>query len=276
MVDIRRSLTAVVLACLLGCSCFGYAEAEQNKGNVPNGKQAVTLNSDRGDYNEKEKLVRLIGNVKFTCQDAVMTSSFATYHTDTQIAEFQGNIKLVQPGTSVTGQSLRVYYGNQRAIFKGGVKVVSTKFKLQDSKDISKSSAEPAYLEADEFEYNWAQGIGYAKGNIRFHQGTRKVFADKAKYDRGASNVEMSGNVRLENGDNDWLSSQRVTVDLTTNKVQASGQVVGRFLIEGPARNEDSQSLKSELPEPVLMEPGHNAVVPQSVEQVEPLDYPNL
>ena len=88
MVDIRRSLTAVALVCLLGCSCLGYAAAGQNKEGVPNGKQAVTLNSDRGDYNEKEKLVRLIGNVKFTCQDAVMTSSFAKYHTDTQVADF--------------------------------------------------------------------------------------------------------------------------------------------------------------------------------------------
>ena len=48
MVDIRRSLTAVALVCLLGCSCFGYAAAGQNKEGVPNGKQAVTLNSDRG------------------------------------------------------------------------------------------------------------------------------------------------------------------------------------------------------------------------------------
>ncbi len=276
MVDIRRSLTAVALVCLLGCSCFGYAAAGQNKEGVPNGKQAVTLNSDRGDYNEKEKLVRLIGNVKFTCQDAVMTSSFAKYHTDTQVADFQGNIKLTQPGTSVTGRSLRVYYGNQRAIFKGGVKVVSTQFKLQGSKESPKGGTEPAYLEADEFEYNWAQGIGYAKGNIRFRQGERKVFADKAKYDRGASNVEMSGNVRLENGDNDWLSSQRVSVDLTTNKVQATGQVMGRFLIEGSFQGEDSQHSKTDLPEPSLMEPEKNVIVPQSVEQVEPLDYPTL
>lgn len=275
MVNIRRSLTAAALVCLLGCSCFSYAKAEPNKENVPRGKQAVTLNSDRGDYNEKEKLVRLIGNVKFTCQDAVMTSSFATYHTDTQIAEFQGNIKLTQPGTSVTGQSLRVYYGNQRAILKGGVKVVSTRFKLQDSTEQPKNSAEPAYLEADEFEYNWAQGIGYAKGNIRFHQGERKVFADKAKYDRGASNVEMSGNVRVENGDNDWLSSQRVNVDLTTNKVQASGQVMGRFFIEGASLNGDSQQPKTELQEPSLLEPDKNSLVPQSAELVEPLDYPN-
>ena len=276
MVNIRRSLAAIALACLLGCSCFGYAAAEQNKGNVPNGKQAVTLNSDRGDYNEKEKLVRLIGNVKFTCQDAVMTSSFAKYHTDTQIADFQGNIKLTQPGTSVTGRSLRVYYGNQRAIFKGGVKIVSTKFKLQDSKESAKSSAEPAYLEADEFEYNWSQGIGYAKGNIRFRQGERNVFSDKAKYDRVASNIEMSGNVRLENGDNDWLSSQRVSVDLATKKGQAVGQVMGRFLMEGSFKSEDSQQSKSEMPEPGLIEPDKSAIVPQSAEQVEPLNYPNL
>ena len=276
MVDIRRSLTAVALACLLGCSCLGTAAAEPAQGNGPKGKQTVTLNSDRGDYSEKEKLVRLIGNVKFTCQDAVMTSSFAKYHTDTQVADFQGNIRLTQPGTSVTGQSLRVYYGNQRAIFKGGVKVVSTKFKLQDGQDLSKNSTEPAYLEADEFEYNWAQGIGYAKGNIRFRQGARKVFADTAKYDRVASNIEMAGNVRLENGNNDWLSSQRVSVDLTTNKVQAAGKVIGCFLIEDSIGSEDSKHSQSELPQPSLIEPERDGLIPQSAEQVEPLDYPNL
>ncbi len=58
--------------------------------------------------------------------------------------------------------------------------------------------------------------------------------------------------------------------------MQAVGQVMGRFLIEGSFKSEDSQQSKSEMPEPGLIEPDKSAIVPQSAEQVEPLNYPNL
>jgi len=51
---------------------------------------------------------------------------------------------------------------------------------------------------------------------------------------------------------------------------------MGRFLIEGSFQSEKSQHSKTELPEPSLIEPEKDAIVPQSVEQVEPLDYPTL
>ncbi|MGM9997834.1 MAG: LPS export ABC transporter periplasmic protein LptC [Candidatus Bruticola sp.] len=274
--NIRLCLAAIAAACSLSFYCVSPAAADPSRESVPVGKQSVTLNSDRGDYSEKEKLVRLIGNVKFTCRDAVMTSSFAKYHTDTQVADFQGNIKLSQPGTSVSGRAMRVYYADQKAILKGGVKVVSTKFKLNSGNESAvESGAEPAYLEADEFEYSWAQGIGYAKGAIRFSQGDRRVFADKAKYDRNTAAIELLGNVRLEDNKNDWLSCERVRVNLSTNQVEAVGRVVGSFLIEDSS-NSDSSRPKSEMDQPKMMEPDSGSLLPQSAEQIDPLDYPNL
>ncbi|MGM9991745.1 MAG: LPS export ABC transporter periplasmic protein LptC [Candidatus Bruticola sp.] len=279
MVNIRLCLAALAAACSLSFYCLSPAAADPSRESVPLGKQSVTLNSDRGDYSEKEKLVRLIGNVKFTCRDAVMTSSFAKYHTDTQVADFQGNIKLYQPGTSVSGRAMRVYYADQKAVLKGGVKVVSTKFRLKNSSDESTAelgAAEPAYLEADEFEYSWAQGIGYAKGAIRFIQGKRRVFADKAKYDRNSAAVELFGNVRLEDDESDWLSCERVRVNLSTNQVEAAGRVVGSFLIESENLSSDSNSQKSAIAQPKMIEPDSGALSPQPAEQIDPLDYPNL
>ena len=243
-------------------------------------RQAVKLNSDRGDYNEQEKLVRLIGNVKFTYGDVVMTSSFAQYHTDTQIADFQGNVKLEQPGTVVTGKSLRVYYGQKKAIFKDGAQIVSHKFAGAGASGLNSEHPDgiPAYLEAQSFEYDWDKGQGRASGKIRFRQGERRIYADAANYDSIANKVELSGNVRFENNAEDWLSSERVCVDLTTNAVEATGQVVGRFLIDNASGEEkagDSLDKKADLPEPEVMEPDLPPDL-QMVERIETVKYPDL
>lgn len=239
-------------------------------------KQEVNLKSDRGDYNDKEKLVRLIGNVVFTCGQTSMRSSFAQYHTDTQIADFQGSIKLEQPGTSVTGKSMRVYYASQKAILKGGVSVVSDRLRTAESGSVNGGASDrmPAYLDADEFVYNWGDGTGTAKGRIKFRQGERRIYADKADYDSKSDTVELSGGVRFEQSKGDWLAGQRVKVNLASNTVQASGQVMGRFLIEGEPVPQASE--KDEfLPEPETLEPDPKSS-PSSEERVNSVKYPDI
>ena len=117
-----KFLIWVLLSIWIGL--LGSLEVQAAAGD-PQLERTLQLSSDRGDYDEDQKLVRLIGNVKLTYGDVVMYSSFAKYHTDTQIAEFQGEIRLEQPGTTMTAQGLRVYYAQKRAVLRGQVRVVS-------------------------------------------------------------------------------------------------------------------------------------------------------
>lgn len=260
----RNSFRSVVLLMLMLLFCCGaLSAASRNK------EEAVDISSDRVDYSEKEKLVRLIGNVKFTCGETVMHASFAQYHTDTQIADFQGNIKLVQPGTEITGGKLRVYYGSQKAIFIDKVKIVSDKIKTGDAKTLIGT----AYLEADKLDYEWETELGHAQGSIRFSQADKKMYAEKAEYFGKDRKIELIGGVRFEQGEEDWLSGERVTVDLTDNSAKVSGSVMGRFTVSRPDNGE--QAAEDALPEPKPAEP-QGAVDIGTVETLEPMSYPGL
>ncbi|MBQ7503622.1 LPS export ABC transporter periplasmic protein LptC [bacterium] len=256
-----QSVFIVILALFLYCGSLSAA--------AKNKEEAVDISSDRVDYSEKEKLVRLIGNVKFTCGETVMYASFAQYHTDTQIADFQGNIKLAQPGTEITGGKLRVYYGSQKAIFTDKVKIVTDKIKTDGSKTLFGA----AYLEADKLDYEWETELGHAQGSIKFRQADKRIFADKAEYNGKSKTVELIGSVRFEQAKDDWLFGERVTVDLTDNSAKVSGSVMGRFTISRP--DDEDRAAEAELPEAKPMEP-QNPVDLGTVETLEPMSYPDL
>ena len=262
-----KFLIWVLLSIWIGL--LGSLEVQAAAGD-PQLERTLQLSSDRGDYDEDQKLVRLIGNVKLTYGDVVMYSSFAKYHTDTQIAEFQGEIRLEQPGTTMTAQGLRVYYAQKRAVLRGQVRVVSER--LPGTKEKAEGPSVPAYLEAQELEYYWEKGLGQAQGQIEFRQGEKRLFADRATYDRQANKVELLDNVRLERGQGDWLASNKVSVDLTTNDIEASGQVMGRFVVGKPEEESKGQAA---WPSARALEP-NSAPAPQTVERWDPLLYPNL
>lgn len=213
----------------------------------PESRREIKIHADRMDYDETRKQVRLIGHVRIESGDTVMTAPYAWYHTESLVAEFQGGVRIAQPGSTLVGNRMKVWYGEQRALLNGNVRMLTEKAPGGDRRT-------PAVLTCAELEYSWVKGLGEARGQVRVRQGNRRAFSDQARYDRGAQTIDLAGNVRFEQGREDWLTSQSARLDLETETIVASGQVVGRFLIEESGRGPEPTPDPT-LPSPEVLEP---------------------
>lgn len=184
----------------------------------------VQMHSKKLDFDEKRKKVRLIGDVKITSEAYTMTAPYAEFYTDKKIGEFQGGVKITGEDTTVTAKRMQVNYPDQRAVLRGAVQLTS-------QRGAGAEPGAPTVMTSDELEYQWGRGTGIARGSVKVRQANRRAFSDRATYYRDQQLVLLEGNVRVERGDGDWITSQRARMNLANNTVEADGGVTARTIL---------------------------------------------
>jgi lipopolysaccharide assembly outer membrane protein LptD (OstA) len=236
----KRTFLPFIAAATLAVTLLGHAAGRE-----------VQMYSKKLDFDEKRKKVRLIGDVKITTQGYAMTAPYAEFFTDKKIGEFQGGVKIAGEGSTATGKRMQVFYNDQRAVLRGDVRLTSEKG----------AGGAPTVMTSDELEYQWGRGAGVARGNVKVRQSNRSAFSDRATYYRDQQMVFLEGNVRVERGDGDWITSQRARMNLATNMVEADGGVTARTILqEAPAKAPAAAPV--EQAKPVPMEPPFPLTIP--------------
>jgi lipopolysaccharide export system protein LptA len=210
----------------------------------------IQFRSDSADYDEASSRVRLVGNVVITSEDAKLSAPYAEYNTEKEYAEFLGGVKMVGEQSTATGKEMRVWYGENRAQLDGNVRLISQ----QGDGD----KKEPTVVLAETLDYNWEKEEGVATGGVKMRQGQKRAFADRAEIYQLRNEILLIGNVRVEQGDGDWLTAQRAIYDTEKQTVRAEGGVVAKTRLEQNEK-EDSETesgpARASLPEPLLVEP---------------------
>jgi lipopolysaccharide assembly outer membrane protein LptD (OstA) len=229
----------------------------------------IQFEADQVDYDEASKRVRMVGKVKFLSEGSTLTAPVAEYQTEKQIAEFQGGVKMVGEQSTATGKEMKVWYGESRGILKGDVRIVS-----QNSGKSPGDKAEPTVVLCEELEYNWKTEEGVAKGGVKMRQGVKRAFSDRAEIYQKRNEILLIGNVRVEQGDGDWLTAQRAIYDTQDQTVRAEGRVVAKTRLE-PEKEEaaaEGPAPKKSLPQPMLAEPPYT-LLPMRDLPVVPLPW---
>lgn len=209
--------------------------------------QAIKMNSDKLDYDDKKKKVRLIGNVKIVTEKMTMTSPYAEFFSDKKMAEFQGGVKMVGDGSTATGKNMKVFYNDKRGLLTGDVRLVS-------ERGPGSQAGSPSVLLCNELDYNWENGIGLATGRVRVRQGNRKAVSDRATYHKNEQIVFLEGNVEFQRGDEDWLTCSKARMDLVGQTIVAEGGVTARTVMEEKRKDQPKES-KPSLAKPQPIEP---------------------
>lgn len=212
----------------------------------------IQFEADQVDYDQASKLVRMVGKVKFTSEGSTLTAPVAEYNTEKKIAEFQGGVKMVGEQSTATGKEMKVWYGESRGVLKGDVRIIS-----QNKGKSPGDKGEPTVLLCAELDYNWKTEEGVAKGGVKMRQGVKRAYADRAELYQQRNEILLIGNVRVEQGDGDWLTASRAIYDTEDQTVRAEGRVVAKTRLE-PKEDEpaaEGPPAKKSLPQPMLAEP---------------------
>jgi lipopolysaccharide assembly outer membrane protein LptD (OstA) len=176
---------------------------------------------------------------------------------------------MVGEQSTATGKTMKVWYGESRGILKGDVRIVS-----QNSGDSPGQKEEPTVILCEELEYSWKSEEGVAKGGVKMRQGIKRAFSDRAEIYQKRNEVLLIGNVRVEQGDGDWLTASRAIYDTGDQTVRAEGRVVAKTRLE--PEEEDPVAAgppaKKSLPQPMLAEPAYQ-LLPMRDLPVVPLPW---
>ena len=240
-----RFLKTAVKILLLATLLVAPLTAEEEK------PRDIQFTSDVADYDENLNRVRLVGNVIITSEGSKLSAPYAVYYTLKQYAEFLGGVKMVGEQSTATGKEMRVWYGETRARLEGNVRLVSQK--ASDGED-----QEPTIILAETLDYDWTEEEGAASGKVKMRQGIKRAFCDRAEIYQKKNEVLLLGNVRVEQGNGDWLTAQRAIYDTEKQTVRAEGRVVAKTKLE--QKKDEPQDAgpgpgKRPLPQPTLEEP---------------------
>jgi lipopolysaccharide export system protein LptA len=262
-----------MLAALLSLGFLaGIAQAAPTPAPAAAKSKFIKMKSDKSDYDEKLKKVRLIGNVVVLYDKMTLTAPYAESYSDKKMAEFQGGVKMVGEGSTATGKLMKAFYLEKRVILTGDVRLVT-------ERGPGAQSGSPSVLLCSELDYNWGTGLGKAKGRVRVRQGNRRAVADRATYQKSAQIVDLEGNVEFERGEDDWLTCSKARMDLAAQTIVAEGGVVARTRMDEPKKDEKAPEKPSQA-RPVPIEPKlpYKAIeIPPQIQLpgVDPIQDPN-
>ena len=213
----------------------------------------IDFAADQVDFDEKQKRIRLVGNVVITSDGSKVSAPTAVYYTEKQYAEFLGGVTLVGENSTATGREMKVWYGESRGRLKGAVR-------LESQNGVGKGSAEPTVVLSEALDYNWKTEEGAASGGVKMRQGQKQAFADRAEIYQKRNEILLIGNVRVEQGAGDWLTAQRAVYDTGKQTVRAEGRVVAKARLQQKEAPKEADPVvagpgKTPLPAPLLVEP---------------------
>lgn len=212
----------------------------------------IEFTADQVDYDENSQRIRLVGKVIITSEGSKLSAPYAVYYTEKQYAEFLGGVKMVGEQSTATGKEMRVWYGESKGRLEGAVRLIS-----QNGSD--GESKEPTVILAETLDYNWEKEEGAADGGVKMRQGQKRAYADRAEIYQKRNEVLLIGNVRVEQGDGDWLTAQRAIYDTEKQSVRAEGRVVAKTRLqqkkEETSAEGPSTPARASLPQPLLIEP---------------------
>lgn len=241
-----RFFTGIIVVALLSCLSL-TATAQEKK------PRDIKFSSDTADYDENLNRVRLVGDVVIISEGSRLEAPYAVYYTVKQYAEFLGGVKMIGEQSTATGKEMKVWYADTKASLEGEVRLVSQKAGDGEQQ-------EPTIVLADKLDYDWTAEEGVATGGVKMRQGIKRAYCDRAEIYQKRNEILLIGNVRVEQGNGDWLTAQRAIYDTQNQTVRAEGRVVAKTRLEQKEESSEQASEgpgKRPLPQPLLEEPDY-------------------
>lgn len=198
---------------------------------------------------------------------SVVTSDQMEYFTRSENANLDGNVVMLQKDKKITGDKARirgeadgdlmVVEGNAEVTQIDGRWLVENKILDNDPKDEEQQRfiREKLIIKADKITFFRATDDLKAEGNVKITQKVggkeRVAVGDQATYSELQQLATLTGNVRLQRENEDWLTSDKALFYTEKEEFQAFGtereQVISEFTID----EDDERSSKEPLNQPL-------------------------
>lgn len=232
--------SVAIVACSLAAFISFVSSAEKPKKKKIH---EVFITAARLTYNNKTKDVFADGNVKMQSRDMTLLSEKIYYNTNTKMAKVDVPFKLFGQGNTFTGNKVEANFKEKVVKAYGNVKFVQKKRKSGKKPEkkeekgekitsIKSKTREDVTITCDQFVYNYDSKEGTAEGNVKLYRADGVITGDHATYSGKPGLVVVTGNVKVEKTNGDWLTCKKATVSLKEDWVEAEGDIKSKIRVE--------------------------------------------
>lgn len=201
----------------------------------------VGLKADHMRFNNKTKNLLAEDNVVLTTEDMKIVCEKLLYNTEAETAKITGNPVFTQPGTQITGDVLSANFKEKKLHIEGNVQVVQEKKAIKKETSFKEKLKDKITMTCDRIDYNYGDKTGTAEGSVKVVQEEATpegykvhstAYGDKADYNGKDEILVVTGRVKIEQKDGEWLNAQKATISLKEDWVEIEGNIEGNFKIE--------------------------------------------
>lgn len=219
--------TLILIVILIGLSGTSIAQEQgQVESEVEEEESTVELTADQVSYDKENDLMVFTGNVVILQEDTTLTAQQASFNVDTKIGQISGNVKLLQDDITITGQELEAYLNDKRYIFEKQVELI------QEREDDDGEPDNITWL-CQKLEIFTDTKNMTATGEVIIQKKDYTISAQEAVYDDAEDKVSLTGQVRIEEVENNrQINGNEAVFFIGDDRLEVTGNVRSSMILD--------------------------------------------
>ena len=219
----------IVIMILSILTFIGFAQNQtepEDGGEADTEESSVEITADQVNYEKENDQMIFIGNVLILQEDTTLTAGQASFNVDTKIGQISQDVKLIQEDIAITGQELEAYLNDKHYIFRNQVEL------LQERTDNAGEQDNITWI-CQQLEIFTDSKNMTATGEVVITKKDYTITAQEAIYDDAEEKVSLSGQVKIEEIENNrQISGDRAVFYIENDKLEVSGNVRSSIILD--------------------------------------------
>ena len=189
-------------------------------------ESVVELTADQVNYDKENDQMVFIGNVVIIQEDTTLTAALASFNVDTKVGQITDSVKLVKEDITINGETLEAFLNDKRYIFENQVELI------QDREDSTGEPDDVKWL-CQKLEIFTDTKNMTATGEVKITKKDYTIIAKEAVYNDAEDKISLTGQVTIEEVDNDrQISGDQAVFYIDNDKLEVTGNVKSRMILD--------------------------------------------
>jgi len=189
-------------------------------------ESVVELTADQVNYDKENDQMVFIGNVVIIQEDTTLTAAQASFNVDTKVGQITNSVKLVKEDITINGETLEAFLNDKRYIFENQVELIQEREDSAGEPDDVKWLCQKLEIFTDTKNMT-------ATGEVKITKKDYTIIAKEAVYNDAEDKISLTGQVTIEEIDNDReISGDQAVFYIGDDKLEVTGNVKSRIILD--------------------------------------------
>ena len=186
----------------------------------------VELTADQVNYDKENDQMVFIGDVVIIQEDTTLTAAQASFNVDTKVGQITDSVKLVKEDITINGETLEAFLNDKRYIFENQVELIQEREDSAGEPDDVKWLCQKLEIFTDTKNMT-------ATGEVKITKKDYTIIAKEAVYNDAEDKISLTGQVTIEEVDNDrQISGDQAVFYIDNDKLEVTGNVKSRMILD--------------------------------------------